>query len=139
MITKRRCFDRLLVHCRPPSTPRYVVGPRLLLRLPASRSTHRSAIVKLVRSPKSRVDMCDTGLFYIHEVSGEADQSHGRFMTVSLLRATCLQCMKTFHVSSRPELEVIDSGAILYCRACGTRQVLLNSRFDAFVHGLRCS
>ena len=137
MITTRCCFDRLHVHCRSPSTPRYVVGPRLLLCLPASRSTHRSALGKLVRSPKSRIDMCDTGLFYIHEVSGETDQSRGRFMTVSLLRATCLRCMKTFHASSRPELEVIDSGAILYCRSCGTRQALLNSRFDALVHGLR--
>lgn len=79
--------------------------------------------------------MCDTGLFYIHEVSGETGGSHAGFKTVTSVRATCLQCMRTLHASCRPELEMIDSGLILYCRVCGTRQAVPNSRFSGFLRG----
>lgn len=96
--------------------------------------TSRAQIAIVTCGPQNLTVMCDTGLFFIHEVAGEANQAVGRFAAITSLRATCLRCLRTFNASCPPELEEIGEASILYCCACGTRQALPNSRFDDFVY-----
>jgi hypothetical protein len=94
----------------------------------------RCRLLSLSSGPTNLTVMCDTGLFFIHEVAGEANRAVGRFAAITSLRATCLRCLRTFNASCPPELEEIGEASILYCCACGTRQALPNSRFDDFVY-----
>lgn len=49
------------------------------------------------------------------------------------MKATCLSCERLVDANSYPDLETVIGGAILYCRGCGTRQVISNAHFDEFL------
>ena len=76
--------------------------------------------------------MPNTGVFYLHEVSGPTSGSPGQFTSISRVRATCTKCSHTFYATAPPNLVTIAGGTVLTCSACGARQAISNARFDLF-------
>jgi len=64
-----------------------------------------------------------TGLFLLRHASADCDRESGLVRKVTAGKGTCQSC----------ERLVVTGGAILYCRGCGTRQVISNAHFDEFL------
>lgn len=74
-----------------------------------------------------------TGLFLLKDVSAQLDEGTNELKAVIAVQAICLNCRCLMRATSAPDLEVLPDGAILYCRQCGTRQVISNEHFRDFL------
>jgi flavoprotein len=74
-----------------------------------------------------------TGLFLLRHASADSDRESGLVSRVTAVKATCLSCERLVDATDSPDLEIVTGGAILYCRGCGTRQVISNAHFDEFL------
>lgn len=79
---------------------------------------------------KGRETMVYTGLFFVKDVSGKYDGHTGVLCGVTSVTAICLTCRSSFNAMQPPDLEILQGGALLYCRTCGARQVITNENFQ---------
>lgn len=74
-----------------------------------------------------------TGLFLLRAVSGDLAPSTRHPSRAVRIRATCLSCGELLDAKELPDIEEIPGGVILYCKSCGSRQVITHHHLEVFL------